>query len=188
MSSTISMTTSPTAASSAAASCVTVTPGQYGYVPEWACNSNYNYDPSFAGALIFAIAFGITTFVHIFQAFLYKRVRLCWVIIMGASWELTSFALRVAGTRNQQSTALAAVSQILLLLAPMWINAFDYMVLGRMIYFFVPQKQVWRIKGIKLTKIFVWLDILSFLTQAVGQSVLFPHICHPLLTLNQAVV
>ena len=88
---------------------------------------------------------------------------------MGAAWEFISFSLRVAGSRNQQSTGLAISSQILLLLAPMWVNAFDYMVLGRMIYFFVPEQQVWGIKGIKLTKIFVWLDILSFLTQAAGK-------------------
>lgn len=165
----ISTSSTATSTSSATPSCITVTPGKNGYVPEWACNSNYSYDPSFAGALVFAIIFGITTFVHIFQAVSYRKIRLCWVVIMGAAWEFTSFSLRVAGSRNQQSTGLAVSSQILLLLAPMWVNAFDYMVLGRMIYFFVPEQQVWGIKGIKLTKIFVWLDILSFLTQAAGK-------------------
>jgi RTA1 like protein len=166
---TLSSTSTATSTSSATPSCISAIPGKNGYVPEWACNSNYSYDPSFAGALVFAILFGITTFTHIYQAVAYKRLRLCWVIIMGATWEFVSFALRVAGTRNQQSAGLATASQILLLLAPMWVNAFDYMVLGRMIYFFVPEQQIWGIKGIKLTKIFVWLDVLSFLTQAAGE-------------------
>lgn len=131
------------------------------------------YNPSFAGALVFAIIFGITTFAHIFQAVAYKRIRLCWVIIMGAAWEFTSFSLRVAGSLNQQSTGLASWGQLLFLLAPMWINAFDYMVLGRMIYFFVPEQQIWGIKGIKLTKIFVWLDVLSFVTQVAGKRSTF---------------
>lgn len=87
---------------------------------------------------------------------------------MGCLWELTSFALRAAGTRNQQSVPLAFVSQILVLLAPMWINAFVYMVMGRMIYFFIPSQQIIGIKGIKIAKIFVWLDIISFLTQVGG--------------------
>ena len=172
MSSTITSTTSTTTAS-ATGSCITVTPGKDGYVPEWACNSNYNYNPSFVAALIFAIIFGITTFAHIYQAFAYKKVRLCWVIVMGSTWEFASFALRVAGTKNQQSTPIAFVSQILVLLAPMWVNAFDYMVMGRMIYFFVPEQKIWGIKGIKIAKIFVWLDILSFITQVAGQFLTF---------------
>ena len=134
-------------------------------MPEWACNSNYNYYPSFAAALIFAIIFGITTFLHIYQAFAHKKMRLCWVAIMGATWEFASFVTRTLGSKNQQSAALAFVSQLLVLLAPMWVNAFDYMVMGRMIYFFVPEQKIFGIKGVKIAKIFVWLDILSFLTQ-----------------------
>jgi hypothetical protein len=169
MTSTIHSTTA-TSASTATASCVTVTPGKDGYVPEYACNANYMYNPSFAGALVFAIVFGLTTFTHTAQAIAYKKIRLCWTIIMGAIWEFASFGIRVAGTKNQQSTWMATVSQILLLLAPMWINAFDYMVVGRMIYYYVPEKHIWNIKGTKITKIFVWLDIASFITQAVGLS------------------
>ena len=164
MSSTTFSSTS-TSTATATPSCISVTPGKNGYVPEWACNANYNYDPSFPGALIFAILFGLTTTAHIFQAFAHKKLRLCWVLIMGATWEFLSFGIRTAGTKMQQSTALATASQLLVLLAPMWVNAFVYMVLGRMIYFFVPEQQVWGIKGIKIAKIFVWLDVLSFITQ-----------------------
>lgn len=173
MSSTITTATS-TAAPSATGSCITVTPGKDGYIPEWACSSNYDYYPSFAAALIFAIVFGITTLLHIYQAFAFKKVRLCWVIVMGSAWELASFALRVVGTKNQQSTPIASVSQILVLLAPMWVNAFDYMVLGRMIYFFVPEQKIWGIRGIKIAKIFVWLDIFSFFTQLAGGVMISP--------------
>lgn len=38
---------------------------------------------------------------------------------MGASWETTSFALRAAGSRDEQQEVYAIVSQILLLLAPL---------------------------------------------------------------------
>jgi len=123
-----STTTLSNTTSSATASCITVTPGKNGYVPEYACNSNYNYDPSFAAAIIYAIAFGFTTTAHFYQAFLYKKFKLCWVLLMGCIWEFASFSIRAAGTRNQQSVPLAFVSQILVLLAPMWVNAFVYMV------------------------------------------------------------
>lgn len=41
-----------------------------------------------------------------------------------------------------------------------WINAFVYMVMGRMIYVYIPDQQIYGIKAIKLAKMFVWLDVL----------------------------
>ncbi|CZS96245.1 related to phospholipid-translocating ATPase [Rhynchosporium graminicola] len=159
---------------SSTASCIRVPPGKNGYVPAWACDANYSYNPSFAGAIVFAIIFGICLFLHIFQAIHYSKNKLCWTLIMGVLWEFASFSIRTAGTRNQQSTPLAFASQILVLLAPMWINAFVYMVLGRMVYFFVPAQEIFRIKGIKIAKIFVWLDVLSFFTQVGGGVLIEP--------------
>jgi hypothetical protein len=46
--------------------------------------------------------------------------------------------------------------------------------MGRMIYFFVPEQKIFGIKGIKIAKIFVWLDILSFLTQVGGGVMISP--------------
>src|ERR1700737_3217431 len=110
-----------TASATATASCITATPDSNGYVPESACNSNYNYYPSFAAAVIFTVLFGLTLGAHIFQAIVYKKLRLCWVVIMCAAWEFVSFALRAAGTKDQQSIPLAFASQILVLLAPLWL-------------------------------------------------------------------
>lgn len=122
MTSTLSMTSTATSTSTATPSCISVTPDKNGYVPEWACNANYNYYPSFTAAVMFAVIFGITTFFHLYQAFAHKKFRLCWPLLMGAIWEFASFGIRAAGTKNQQSSALATFSQILVLLAPMWIN------------------------------------------------------------------
>ena len=97
--------TNTTDPSSATATCINVTPDSNGYVPEWACNANYNYDPSFPTAILFTILFGLTLGAHIYQAILYKKIRLCWVVIMGAAWEFSSFAIRSAGAKNQQSNA-----------------------------------------------------------------------------------
>jgi hypothetical protein len=54
--------------------CTTAVPDKYGGVPVDACNSVYNFDPSFAGNLAFAILFGLTTLGHLAQAFAFKKV------------------------------------------------------------------------------------------------------------------
>lgn len=57
---------------------------------------------------------------------------------------------------------------------PTGVNAFDYMVLARMIYFFVPEKRIWPFKPSHLAIIFVCLDFGSFLVQAAGGTMATP--------------
>jgi hypothetical protein len=73
MSSTSSSPPSATAAT-APPSCTTAIPGKYGSVPFDACNSQYNYDPAFAPALVFTVLFGLATVAHLVQAIVYKKV------------------------------------------------------------------------------------------------------------------
>ncbi|RYO40838.1 hypothetical protein AA0111_g1145 [Alternaria arborescens] len=147
--------------------CTTAIPGPYGYVPPSSCNALYLYNPSFTAAVAFAVLFGLLTIVHIFLAILHRK-SFCWVIIMGAIWELASFILRTLGTRDQQNEAYATASTLLFLLAPLWINAFVYMTAGRLVYFLHPKKRLWGIEAVKMGRWFVWLDILSFIVQAAG--------------------
>ncbi|KAF8817168.1 hypothetical protein BYT27DRAFT_7237618 [Phlegmacium glaucopus] len=167
MSSSVSGTSTATASSTAAPRCVTAIPGKNGNVPPDACNALYFYNPSFTAAIIFSVVFGILLGVHILQSILYRK-KFCWVIIMGAAWETASFILRILGTRNQQEVVFAIVSPILFLLAPLWINAFDYMILGRMVYYFLPERELYHIPATRFSVIFVSLDIVSFLVQATG--------------------
>ena len=46
------------------------------------------------------------------------------------------------------------------------------MTLARMVHFFIPEKRVYGIKATSLTKIWVTLDIVSFIVQALGGSML----------------
>jgi uncharacterized membrane protein HdeD (DUF308 family) len=160
---------SRTTPSSAAATpeCTTAVPGTYGHVPPSSCNALYLYNPSFTAAVAFAVLFGLLTIVHIFLA-IFHRKSFCWVIIMGAIWELASFILRTLGTRDQQNEAYATASTLLFLLAPLWINAFVYMTAGRLVYFLHPKKRLWGIEAVKMGRWFVWLDILSFIVQEAG--------------------
>jgi hypothetical protein len=54
--------------------CVTVVPGRHGHVPIDACNSYYNFEPSYGAAIFFTVAFATLTAVHIMQAGIHKKV------------------------------------------------------------------------------------------------------------------
>ncbi|KAF2815906.1 uncharacterized protein BDZ99DRAFT_484717 [Mytilinidion resinicola] len=158
----------------ATASCTTAIPGKHGFVSDpMACNAYWSYNPSFAAAILFSVLFGLLLFTHIAEAFIYKKTY-TWVLLMGVAWEFVSFCTRAASTLNQQNLTLVIVSQILLLLAPLWINAFAYMTLGRLIHFFHPARRIWRIPGASVAKYFVWADVVSFLIQGTGGSMLSP--------------
>ena len=153
----------------AIAACITVAPDQNGYVPLDDCRNLWSYYPSFGAAILFSILFGMTTVTHIVQARIYRKP-FCWVIIMAGIWETTGLILRVLSTRNQINMGLYIPEELFILLAPIWINAFVYMTLGRMVYYFLPEKKVAGITARKLATYFVCMDILSFAVQGVGGS------------------
>jgi len=78
---------------------------------------------------------------------------------MGAIWETGSFVIRNISIQNPTSEGAYDPSFLLFLLAPLWINAFDYMLLGRMVYHFLPDQKLWKIKAQRMALIFVLLDI-----------------------------
>ncbi|KAL1598963.1 hypothetical protein SLS60_008108 [Paraconiothyrium brasiliense] len=90
------------------------------------------------------------------------------------AWETASFVTRALGAHNQQSQAYSFAATLLFLLAPLWVNAYVYMTAGRLIWAYHPDKKVWGFKAISLGKYFVWLDVFSFLVQAVGGVMLSP--------------
>lgn len=95
-------------------------------------------------------------------------------MIMGVGWELAAFVVRALAADRQDSEAFAIVSNILFLLAPLWINAYVYMTAGRLIWTYHPDKKIWFFKAISIGKYFVWLDVLSFLVQGTGGVMLSP--------------
>lgn len=147
--------------------------------------AQWSYCPSLGAAILFTILFGSTTCAHVAQAVIYRK-KFCWVvsptpsslfpslchhrkrvltyhlalqIIMGSLWEFVGFILRDLSVQNQTQVEYYLFQQLLVLLAPLWINAFAYMVLGRMVHTFVPGQKVMGIKARRLTLYFVLLDI-----------------------------
>ncbi|KAK2037404.1 RTA1 domain-containing protein [Colletotrichum somersetense] len=124
----------------------TIKPDSNGYVPPGECGAIWNYYPSFIAAVVFTGLFALLTVIHIWQAARHKK----------------------------QSDGVYLVFQIFILLAPIWVNAFAYMTLGRMIYFFHPSRSLLRIPAPTFAAIFVGLDIISFAVQLAGGSMAGP--------------
>ncbi|PLB46365.1 hypothetical protein P170DRAFT_477246 [Aspergillus steynii IBT 23096] len=163
-------TVSPTTASplsTAIPTCTTPKPGKNGYLPPEACDVILYYVPSFGAAVFFCVLYGLLMIAHIVQGFMYKK-RYTWVIVMGALWELLAFVFRSLQTRQQNNESWATAHTVLFLLAPLWINAFLYMTIGRLIYFLIPDKRLGGITAKRYGQLFVWLDIVAFIVQAVG--------------------
>jgi hypothetical protein len=93
------------------------TPATHGYVPAEACNALWQYSPSFAAAIIFSVLFGALTIAHLAQALVYRN-GFCWVVVMAALWETGAYVFRALGAKDQQSSGIATVAQILVLVAP----------------------------------------------------------------------
>ncbi|KAJ7763999.1 RTA1 domain-containing protein [Mycena maculata] len=148
-------------------------PDKNGFVPPGTCHALYDFYPSFAAAVLFSVFFGVVTALYIAQAVKCKTT-FCWVIIVACFWEFSSFVTRANTTKYQQNAGLALVSQILVLIAPLWVNAFDYIVLGRMIHFFLPSHSILGISGSLLGIAFVMLDVVSFVVQLIGGSLAGP--------------
>ncbi|KAL6890071.1 RTA1 like domain-containing protein [Trichoderma evansii] len=155
------------ATSTVDATCTSAVPDSNGYVPPDACNANYGFYPRWEDNAAFAIAFSLTTCAHLAQAIVVKKP-FCWVIITGALWECFCFILRTLGAKDQQNSTYVTLSTLLFLLAPLWINAFAYMVISHLIYFLHPKQAVLAIPARWLAKGFVAADIISFIVQAAG--------------------
>lgn len=63
-----------TISSTATATCLNIAPGKNGYLPPEACDVVLYYVPSFAAAVLFCVFYGMTTFTHLIQAVIYKKV------------------------------------------------------------------------------------------------------------------
>ncbi|PWY89669.1 RTA1 domain protein [Aspergillus sclerotioniger CBS 115572] len=173
MSATTTVVATTGAIASSTQTCTNPKPGKNGYLPPEACDAILLYVPSLAAAVLFCILYGLTLICHGVQAFLYKK-RYAWVIIMGATWELIAFIFRALLTQNQNNSNYDTIYTIMFLLAPLWINAFLYMTLGRLIHFFLPTQTLAGITSQKYGRIFVWLDIFAFIVQLAGAAITTP--------------
>lgn len=131
----------------------------------------YRYDPSLAAAIIFILAFTLTTALHGYQLL---RTR-TWFFIpffIGGTFEAVGYVGRAISATQTPNWALGPyiIQSILLLVAPALFAASIYMELGRIVRMVDGDKLLF-IRRTWLTKIFVAGDVLSFLMQSSGESI-----------------
>jgi hypothetical protein len=78
---------------------------------------------------------------------------------MGGIWETAAFVIRSLAINQQGNQDLYSYHFILILVAPLWINAFDYMLLGRIIWCYLPRRKILGVNPRRLTLLFVLLDV-----------------------------
>ena len=77
---------------------------------------------------------------------------------MGGVWEIIGMATRIANIQKYNDS-VDSTSFVFILLAPLWINAFVYMTLGRLIHMYIPEKRLVKLSARRIGMYFVILDI-----------------------------
>ena len=131
--------------------------------------TDWNFCPSLGASAFFIVLFGATTLFHLYQAIHYRKAY-CWVIIMSGIWQTITYIFRTISIANPAATGTYIAWFTLILVAPLWTNAFIYMVFGRMVWNFVEVRRVWSFKAWHFGLSFVLLDILAFVIQAYGAA------------------
>lgn len=82
------------------------------------------------------------------------------MVIVGALWETAAFAFRNLSANHPTHKGSYDASFLLVLLAPICINAFGYMVISRISRIFLLKERVLGLKGSIMGKLFVCFDLI----------------------------
>lgn len=149
----------------------------------------YNYSPNLAAAIIFVIAFALTTSFHTFQLIRHKTWYMLAFLIGGfctlpllqeerrlrltmiQTVEVVGYIGRAASATEDNgkwTVGPYVIQSVFLLVAPALFAASIYMILGRIILLTDGESHA-IIKRRWLTKFFVFGDVFSFLLQSSGE-------------------
>ena len=148
----------------------------------------YHYDPSFAGALVFTILFGVANVWHLALIAKHRTWYFIPVVVGGifknsvyydlstsadveCEVEIVGYAARAWSNKQAPNPTIGpyVVQTLLILVAPALFAASIYMVLGRIVIS-VDGESYSLIKKKWLTKVFVTSDVISFFIQLGGTS------------------
>lgn len=87
---------------------------------------------------------------------------------MSALWQTLTYIFRTLSIQNPASYGNYAAWFILILVAPLWTNAYAYILFGRMVWGYTTTHELWRIKAWQFGVIFILLDIVAFVVQVAG--------------------
>ena len=132
----------------------------------------YHYVPSLAASIVFAVVFGTSTAVHLYQCF---RTRAYYMLplIVGGIGEFAGYICRIKSWTEAPDYQLTAyiVQSISILIAPAFTAATIYITFGR-IMLVVKGEARSPVRQKFLTLIFVLGDLFSLVVQSNGASIL----------------
>ena len=130
--------------------------------------------PNLPAAYLFTVLFGLTTLAHFIQMFVHRKPY-CWVIVVSGGLQTAAYVFRVMSIQDVTDSTWYSNWFILMMVAPIWTNAYAYMVMGRMVYNYTPSASVFKVKAWRFGLIFVLLDVFAFIVQLAGAAVSSAH-------------
>ncbi|KAF2003934.1 RTA1 like protein [Amniculicola lignicola CBS 123094] len=133
-------------------------------------HAHYDYNPSIAGVVIAITMFTGLLGLHVWRLW-QTRTWFCIPFIIGALFEIVGYSARSANHNNIYSFNPFLIQTILILLAPILFAASVYMFLGRIIR--TTGRTSYSILRITwLTTVFVTGDVVCFIIQLIGASIM----------------
>ncbi|KEY65478.1 hypothetical protein S7711_08317 [Stachybotrys chartarum IBT 7711] len=132
----------------------------------------YHYDPSLPAAIVATVAYGLTTFFHVYQLIRWRTWYFIPFLLGGLSLVVGYLARSVSISQQPNyDRNIFIVQTVLILVAPALYAASIYMILGRIILLLDAEPYA-LIRRSWLTKVFVAGDVVSFLVQAGGGAMM----------------
>ncbi|KAF4634116.1 hypothetical protein G7Y89_g3990 [Cudoniella acicularis] len=132
-------------------------------------NTLWNFCPNVDAAYLFAILFASTTIAHFTQAIVHKKVY-SWVIVVSGLAQTIAYIFRIISINNPSSLGPYAAWFVLILIAPVFTNAYVYMIMGRMVWNYITEAKIYKVTAWRMGTYFVILDIVALLIQVYGAA------------------
>ncbi|KAH7391576.1 RTA1 like protein-domain-containing protein [Cadophora sp. MPI-SDFR-AT-0126] len=136
-------------------------------------NSIWLYDPSLPLAIVFTVIYTVPLAWQMYLTVVKYRASYFTVVIVGAAFEVGGYISRAASIQQEEEIPPYAVSSSLIVLAPLFIAAGNYLLLTRLCNRVLPLRitHIYRLPLRNLTKIFVTSDIVTLIVQVSGTSI-----------------
>ncbi|KAJ5117611.1 hypothetical protein N7448_011243 [Penicillium atrosanguineum] len=132
-------------------------------------HTEWSFCPSTPAAILFTILFALTTLAHLSQAIYYKKIH-CGVIVGSALAQTINYICRIISIKNPNTLGPYAAWFVIILVAPLFTNAFVYMVMGRMVWNYIPNAKLYRVTAWRFSTYFVVFDIIALIIQIAGAA------------------
>ncbi|KAH9209770.1 RTA1 like protein-domain-containing protein [Leptodontidium sp. 2 PMI_412] len=136
-------------------------------------DSIWLYNPSLALSIVFTVVYTVPLVWQSYLTIFKYRAYYFSVVIVGAAFEVGGYVSRAVSIKKQESIPPYAVSSSLIVLAPLFIAAGNYLLLTRLCTRVLPSSitHIYHLPLRNLTKIFVTSDIFTFLVQVSGSGI-----------------